>query len=445
MSFEVKKSTQFKINEIAVVTKAGAIDISSIFEELNLFDSLFMPVMSGNVLIRDAVGLSGRLLFDGSESILIDISKDRNSDVASIKKAFRIYKQSERKNDNQNSETYILHFVSDELLYSDQQRVNQGYELTYAQIVEKILVNYLKVPPNTLNGIYNPTAGIKKVVIPNLRPFEAIEWCAKRATDTQQSPNFMFFQNNIGYNFASLSVLLTQPETLDIRFEPKNQKQNSALDEISIARSLEILSQANEIDRIRSGVNAAKFIGFDPLTRIVTARNISYGDHYLAMKHGNENPNFSVIQNRDGINNTETYEAKKTLASFSAARKFSDYIKKKDSESISKNEDIENWLTQRQSIIKNLTSKRIKLVMPGNFQLTSGFNVNLSVPSFSKKELGDDNNDPSLTGKYLIIASRNIITYDKHETIIEVATTSTANEFIPTSNPQQTSVIAEYY
>ena len=111
----------------------------------------------------------------------------------------------------------------------------------------------------------------------------------------------------------------------------------------------------------------------------------------------------------------------------------------------SKNEDIENWLTQRQSIIKNLTSKRIKLVMPGNFQLTSGFNVNLSVPSFSKKELGDDNNDPSLSGKYLIIASRNIITYNKHETIIEVATTSTANEFIPTSNPQQTSVIAEYY
>jgi hypothetical protein len=76
MTLEVKKSTQFKINEIVILTKAGPIDISGIFEEINIFDSLMMPVMSGNILIKDSVGLSGKLIFDGSESILIDIVKD---------------------------------------------------------------------------------------------------------------------------------------------------------------------------------------------------------------------------------------------------------------------------------------------------------------------------------------------------------------------------------
>jgi hypothetical protein len=33
----------------------------------------------------------------------------------------------------------------------------------------------------------------------------------------------MFYQNLVGYNFASLSVLLSQPDILDVRFEPKNQ------------------------------------------------------------------------------------------------------------------------------------------------------------------------------------------------------------------------------
>jgi hypothetical protein len=172
----VKKSTQFHINELTLVTKAGPIDIQKIFEELNIYDSMFLPVISGNILIRDAIGLSGKLLFDGSESILIDIAKDENSDIGKYRKAFRIYKQSDRKNENQNSETFILHFVSDELMFSDQQRINQNYDLTYSQVVEKILFNYLKVPQNNIGGIYEPTSGIRSIVIPNLRPLDAIEW-----------------------------------------------------------------------------------------------------------------------------------------------------------------------------------------------------------------------------------------------------------------------------
>ena len=444
MSFEIKQSTQFRINELVIVTKGGSIDISGIFEELNIYDSLLLPVMNGTLLVKDSIGLSGRLLFDGSESLLIDIAKDKKSDIATFRKAFRIYKQSDRKNDTQNSETFLLHFVADELMYSDQQRINQSFETTYAQMVEKILLNYLKVPSNNLRGIINPTSGLRKVVIPNLRPLDAIDWIAKRAVDSQDSPNFMFYQNLIGYNFASLSILLSQPDILDVKFEPKNQEGKTSVDEISSARSLEVISQANEVEKTRSGVNAGKFIGFDPMTRIVATRNISYGDHYLSMKHGNKNPNFSQIQNRDGVNNTETYDANKTVGTFGAARQLSEYIKKKDPTSISKEDNVESYLSQRTSIIKNLMSKRVRLSMPGNFQLTSGFNVNLVAPNFGKKEKGGDNEDPSLSGRYLIVASRQIIGYDKHETIIEIATTSSSNEYIPASNPLQTSAIGSY-
>lgn len=442
--FAINKSTQFKINELTIVTKAGNIDITSIFEELNIFDSLLMPVMSGTIMVKDSIGLSGRLLFDGSESILIDISKDPNSQIANFHKAFRIYKQSEKTTDGSNTDVYNLHFVSDELMYSDQQRINQGYELTYAEIVEKILVNYLKVPANNLKGYINPTTGLKKVVIPNLRPLEAIEWCAKRSVDNQQSPNFLFFQNLVGYNFASLSTLLTQPDILNIKFETKNQANQTPLDEISSARSIDVITQANEVEKTRSGVNASKFIGFDPMTRTVSTRNISFSDHYSSMKHGNKNPNFSEIKNRDGVKNTETFDANKTLSLFSAARKYSEYIKKKDPSSISKEEDIENWLSQRTSIIKNLMTKRVKVVMPGNFQLTSGMNVFLNVPFFGKKTKDGDNDDPSLTGKYIIVASRHIIKYDKHETVIEVATSSSTNDFVPASSVEQTKAIETY-
>jgi len=443
MSFGVNKSTQFKINELVIVTKAGSIDVTAIYEELNIYDSMLMPVMSGNIMLTDSVGLSGKLLFDGSESILINIAKDGNSDIASFKKAFRIYKQSERKSNGQ-TETYVLHFVADEFMFSDQKRINQSYEGTYSYAVQKILEDYLKVPANNLGGVYEISSGVKKVVVPNLRPLEAIEWIAKRAVDQNQSPNFMFFQNLVGYNFASLSTLLTQTEVLDIKFEPKNLNNNNAMTEISSARGYEVITQADNVKKTREGVNSGQFIGFDPLTRTISKKNISYGDHYTSMKHGNETPNFSEIFDRDGKPNTLAFDAKKTVSAFGLAQQLSAYVKQNDPHSLSKIENYEAFLFQRKAILANLMGKRVKVAMPGNFQLTSGFNVNVMAPDMSVREKGDDNNDPSLSGKYIIIASRQLIKYDKHETIIEVATTSTANEFVPSSGIAQARQILEY-
>jgi hypothetical protein len=444
MSLEVSYSSQFKINEIVIVTKSGNIDISKIYEEINIFDSLLMPVMSGKILIKDSIGLSGKLLFDGSESILIDIVKDPNTDIANFKKSFRIYKQSDRTNDNLNSEFYILYFVSDELMYSDQQKINQSYENTYTEIIKRIMVDYLKLPSNQLGGSYDDTVGIRKLVVPNLRPLEAIEWCAKRAVDKNNSPNFLFYQNITGYNFTSLSNLLTKPIILNLKFEPKNTNEREAIQEISSARSMEVISQTDNLKKTRSGVNAGKFIGFDPMTRSIATKQIGYADHYNTVKHGNQNPNFTVTTNRDGTRNDEMYNSKKTVSTFSTARKLSKYIQKYDPTSVSKEDNIEDYLFQRKAILENLMERRIRFTMPGNFQLSSGFNVNCIIPNIAKKDAGTDNEDLSMTGKYLIVASRHIIGYEKHETIIEVATTSTANDFIPVANPQQTKEILEY-
>jgi hypothetical protein len=444
MSFSVKDSQQFKINELVLVTKNGKIDISAIYEEISIYDTLFMPVMSGKILIRDSIGLSGKLLFDGSESILIDIVKDENSSIASFRKSFRVYKQSDRTNTNMNNEVYTLSFVSDELIYSDQQRINQSYENTYTEIIKRIMIDYLKLPQNQLGGSYDETVGIRKFVVPNLRPLEAIEWCAKRSVDINNSPNLLFFQNSTGFNFVSLSNLLVKPEILNIKFEPKNTNEIDDINQISSVRSLEVISQSNSVEKNRSGVNAGKFIGFDPMTGIIATKNISYDDHYSNMKHGNKNKNVSVIDNRDGTKNVEMFNSKKTVACFGTARKESKYIQKYDPTSLSKEDNIEDYLFQRKAIINNLMERRVKLVMPGNFDLSSGFNVNLLVPNMAKKEDGGSNEDQTLTGKYIIVATRHIIGYEKHETIIEVATTSTQNDFIPVSSPQQMQEILDY-
>lgn len=444
MNSQFSSASKFVVNELSLITKAGKFDISSMYEELNIFDSLLLPVMNGNILINDSVGLSSKLLFDGSESILIDVGKATDVDILKLKKAFRIYKQTDRKTINQTSQVYVLHFVSDEMMFSDQQLITQSYKTTYSDIVKKILVNYLKTPDNKLSGKFETTTGIRDVVIPNLKPLDAIEWCAKRSIDENRSANYVFFENNLGYNFVSLSTLLSQKELFTIKFSPKNLEQTNVVDDLLSPRNFEIINQVDKIKTTRSGVNAGTFIGFDPITRSIGVKKINYEDHYSAMKHSNPNPNYFSSINRGGEDSTQAFDSRKTVSSFGAFRRESAYIKKYDPTSISKQETQEDFIFQRKAILTNLMNKRIKMVMPGNFQLTSGFSLNLRTPDYSIRETGSENDDRSMSGRYLIVATRHIIGYQKHETIIELASSSNELPFIPTASAQETKEIENY-
>jgi hypothetical protein len=433
-NFPLPNASSFRVKQMSIVTKGGVVDITNLFLELNIHDSLFLPTISGSVVIREAVGLSGKLAFDGSEVIAIHIEKSKGSDIAAFKKAFRIYKQSARTNINGASESYIIHFCSDEFLFSFQQRVNQSYESTYSDVAGKILSNYLKVVPSDV-GIIDSSFGLKKIVVPNLTPLEAIEWCAKRAVDIKNSPNFVFYRNSTGFNFESLSNLLVRDTVLDIRFEAKNQNKTD-LEELSAARHFEPIVQNDSISAIVDGVNAGTFVGFDPMTRNFGAKSLNFSDQYEKMEHANKGAKLTEVVNRDGTSTLTTFDSRKVVSLFGSTRKDSAYIKANDPTSISKVENQQDYIFQRKALLSNLTNSRIKLVMPGNFHLTSGFNINLAAPGFEKQRKGAEK-DLSVDGKYLIIASRHIITYNKHETVIEVARDSTNDKSTYVSSPDQ--------
>ena len=242
---EISQSTQFKIRQLEIVSKVGTIDVSGIFDELNIYDSIMMPCMSGNIVIRDALGLSSRLYFDGSEYLNINIGKENEEDATSFKKTFRIYRQSDRKNINQTSEMYVLHFVSEELIYSKQQKIIQTYTGNHHKAAVSILKDYLKVKQVVGKiGIIEPSKGIHTYNFPNMSPFEALNWLAQRAISNEGLSNFIFFQNQLGYNFVSLSKLITQNVLFDVNFNPKNLTPSVAQELIG-ARDVRIGEQHN--------------------------------------------------------------------------------------------------------------------------------------------------------------------------------------------------------
>jgi hypothetical protein len=441
---EIQQSTQFKIHTLSINLKDGeksaSFDIREIFGELNIYDTIFLSSISGNILINDSIGLLNKFVFDGSEIISIKIGKSLDDDVGDsslvYEKKFRLYKITDRKNNNQTSESYLLHFISDEYIYSLMRKINRSYSGEYSTIARKIMKD-----KNGLGlvdePVITPSLGIKNIIVPNLSPIESLEWMAKRAVNAEFLADYLFFENRLGYNFVSLLDIITQKPVCMINFNPKNltpavlNGKNSIGEEFLGARDFKVLTQFDFIETVKNGSWAGKFQGFDPVTRTLQSTDFGYSSF-----RGNTNKRnalTTLIQDKSGKLNSESYNTRKVLASFESNRNNSEYIKSKltNTQENIVPDNPEQYLLQRRSIFKSFLDRKVRLVVPGNFRISSGLNVLLKTPDRSIRPVTGETDDRSLYASYTVISCRHMITFSKHETIFEAASDSTFLEEKP--------------
>lgn len=441
MANSLGHNLQFQVKKLSIVTKLGELDVTSLFQELNIFDSILTPCINGNIIIVDSSGISSKLSFDGSEVLIVYMTK--RDDVAAFKKAFRIYKQTDRKNINETSEVYILHFVSEEFILSQQLKVTKTYKMIYSDVVTDILKTHLGVT-NTMVSSIERSVGIRDVVIPNKSPIDAIDFCAKRAINTTKSPTFLFFENKLGYNFITTSKLISQNAVYNLTYEPKNLSDDiGASSEVLGIRAFEVLNNHDLNKNIKSGLYAGTFIGVDLRNRVITKKEVNYNELSKINEKANRTPDIGVVYNKAGKRNIDMYGSRVTVFASGLYGGKSEYVRENYPEIVNTDDDTYNYVLQREASFRNLLQKRLKMVLPGNFDLTSGLNVNVNIPIRGVK-IGSDSIDKVVSGKYMIIASRHIIRYDRHETIIEVATDSTNEDRVIISTGQELATLQQY-
>jgi hypothetical protein len=183
------------------------------------------------------------------------------------------------------------------------------------------------------------------------------------------------------------------------------------------------------------------------MTGHIGINQMDYDSLYSTTKRANKTPNIGFVSNRDGEFNTEMYSSRVDIFPiYGSFAKQSNYVKTHDPKSITFVDDTYNYIQQRSAIIKNLMNQRIKLVMSGNFDYTSGLKVYVDVPKLSEISSADlDNRDYSLSGNYLIVSTKHLITPQKHETIMEVATDSNERREVYKSSAIQESVAESDY
>ena len=136
----------FYLEKLNIITPKNIVNIKSIFVELSYYEDIFRGTVSGHVLISDAISMIDRLGLSGNDYLEVKFRKSKLVDAQGISKYFRIYRVGERILNNSETESYALHFCSEELFLSEQTKVSKAYEgKTIEYMVNDILKNHMQI------------------------------------------------------------------------------------------------------------------------------------------------------------------------------------------------------------------------------------------------------------------------------------------------------------
>ncbi len=227
---------------------------ASAWQEINFYEDLYSPIVSGDITIQDGVGLIESVPIVGEEVLEISMAtagavpspigspagSEADIDVKDLPNLiinrFRIYKVDPPVKINDNFRAVKLYFVSDAQITNMMVKVQKTYptaELTsykkpenpledktytIADMVRDIFYDAFlgkKKPanhrPTSKNLLVEPTKGVYSACIPNWTPFKAINFLATRALSANpysKGANFVFYETLKGFRFVAIETLM---------------------------------------------------------------------------------------------------------------------------------------------------------------------------------------------------------------------------------------------
>ena len=417
----------------------STLDLRPLLIELSYYEDIFSNFVSGELLVQDSLGVIEKYNLHGNEYIRMVFSKDGGKNK--IDKLFRVYKISRRqKTFAMDSEIYCIQLCSDALFMSEQYTVSKSYpSMDIAQIVRDIFENYLhlQVGADFFSDDIEQTSSTYDIVIPNLKPFEAVNWLASMAISGNNGnigSDILFFQNNDGFNFKSLQTMFKQdPANFNnYEYRPKNLPLSAYTQKGTDKNIFNILSYEfiDTFDTLE-GVITGTLITFDPLLRRFDTRDFDYSVYATNARALNPNMVINNMVNRNKQALYDTPMACVRLSVTNKTQKDSSYVNNRFyANPIQADRQVETTLPLRRTQLSLSNYHRVKFYVGGDPRITVGDTINFNI--LTQTPAGDDIKktlDPFYSGKYLITAVRHMIQPTAYTSVVEIAKDSNPKSY----------------
>jgi hypothetical protein len=420
--------SDYKINYFNLVAQnKSPLDITNLIVELSYFEDLFSFSVTGYVVLRDAAGVIEVKNMLGNEYFESNFGKS-TEELNNISGKYRIYKiESIEPASNFTSQVYKIYFCSEELILSEQNKVCKSFRgKKISEMINYILTD--KTPTGKLqiqnNKVFvEDTHGIYDLIVPLLKPFEAISWLSSFALSAafQKSADMLFFQNKSGFYFRSIQSLFKQAPYKTYKYELVNLPDETLQQKLNKIIRYEIVKPFDVITNINSGVYASKTIAIDTLSTKANTTEMNFAKSGRALL--NDVDVSKPLSNRLGYTQDQSFDGCLKVVMANPDHLSNSYLSTKPT---ADKKDIyaSVFVPSRTIDISSLEHTRIKVVVPGDSNLKVGLVVNIVIP---KVQENDKSPNPLYSGKYLITAVRHsIVTPEYYQTLLELSKDSYA-------------------
>lgn len=417
------------ILELKLIGSNGKVaDLRQVFSAINIYEDIFQPVVTGTIYIQDGINILSDYAIHGNEYLFITFGRP-NETAANQRytKTFRVYKISDReKAKDSQIQNYVLHFCSEELVFSNQQSISRSFSggNTF-EYVAGICLNDLKVSEKKLTD-FDASAGPTEFVLTRKKPLEAIQYFAEQSYSASRSP-FLFFENKNGFNFLSIESLYKRNTVATMEYSAAKFSVDPTVAPFVTSRDINNLKYNQNFDVVkatREGLYSSKLYTLDLIRQKYNKNEVSLLNSQTAEVMIDGFFPFNEATNRNGKALYEEFDSK---IRYWLTNKGNSNLPYFISKGVRTNDSyIEEILTQRQMQIEIINNTEVHCIVPGNPQYSAGFTVDVNMPAFTPNLNNERTKDPYYSGKYLITAVRHVIVPGSLQTVLELSKNSLA-------------------
>ena len=422
-----------------------AVDIKALVVELNIYESMFANALTGTLVIEDSTGLIGKLPVQGTERLTFKLSTPGSLTIDCTEESghpMHVYAVSDKQQDGDTQEIFVLHFASREFLRNIRTRVSQAYSGRMNEMVASIVgdENYLD-SRKTLN--VQKTRNQDKITIPNMHPFQAINLLQKRAmADDSQSVGYHFYETPRGFHFRSWESLF-----VDSRGNPRVAKQSFEYMQGNMTDSTAYSKDENRVTHDYQSVEGYRFINssHDVATNQASGtyanRVISHNLYDKSYKisdyhyHNYFNDTKHLDGNKVPVVNTPVDFDDKSISDYPESKisvmPTSRFIHNEDTGAFGIDVEQDGITTAARLSQYNqvLGGTRIEMTIKGQSYLEVGDVVQFNLQTVENKKNSQGKFDPQYSGRYVITKIRHRVTKTDYVNVIEIVKDSVAKAY----------------
>lgn len=369
---------------------------------VEIYEDLFSPFISVSIVIRESYDYLNSIPLVGEEYVTLTI--DTPSLNKPISGRFYIYKITDREYSKERETVYVLKCISEEYITDVNTKISKSIG---GNIAESAQLLFGKDGLNTKKNVsIEKTSNVTNFISNFWNPTKCLSTLTTSATNINNSPTYLFFENRDGFNFRTIEELTkakAYQQFVKDNYVRTTESSNSVRSVRDIQQDyarildLSIPVVTDYMKDIETGRLKSRVISHDILTKKYTVKDYS-------LKKDTKKPTL--------LNDYPAYSKYAVGNSASALTVMPKYYG-----NFSNFSDVTNHKTiqRRISFFQNLEKFKVNIQVLGRTDYTVGQVIDITIPKAAQITQTDSSvKDEMLSGRYLISAISHTINKDSH-------------------------------